>query len=110
MSKKNQMGGLVYSTNPEWQSDETEEEISTLQASKQVLFVSTDSKFRGGKLVTLVRGFVGKEEDLESLGKTLKTKCGTGGSVKDGEIIIQGDHKQKVFDWLKQQGYGVKMK
>lgn len=108
MSKNKQQGGLVYSTNPEWQPDQEEKIIQTLEPSKQLLFVNTDSKFRGGKLVTLVRGFVGKEEDLETLGKTLKTKCGTGGSVKDGEVIIQGDHKQKVIDWLRQQRYKVK--
>lgn len=108
MSKNKQQGGLVFSTNPEWQPDHEEEIIQTLVPSKQLLIVNTDSKFRGGKLVTLVRGFVGKEEDLETLGKTLKTKCGTGGSVKDGEVIIQGDHKQKVIDWLRQQGYKVK--
>lgn len=108
MSKNKGYNGLVYSTNPNWQPESNEEEIQTSEPSKQVLIVSIDKKFRGGKLVTLVRGFQGKEEDLEVLGKTLKTKCGTGGSVKDGEIIIQGDHKQKVIDWLRQQGYKVK--
>lgn len=108
MSKKKQQGAMVYSTNPDWQPDHQEEDIQTIEPSKQILVVSIDRKFRGGKLVTLVKGFIGKEEDLEVLGKSLKTKCGTGGSVKDGEVIIQGDHKQKVTDWLRQQGYRVK--
>lgn len=109
MSKKiNFTGGLVYSTNPEALNEEVVEEQATLTPDKQLLKVSLDSKQRAGKLVTLVTGFIGTKDDLESLGKVLKTKCGTGGSAKDGQIIIQGDYKLKVVQFLQQLKYKVK--
>lgn len=104
--KKNQNGGLVYSTDPHFNPPYEEEEIpETLSNEKQKLRVLTDSKHRAGKIVTLVTGFTGSEEALQALGKQLKTKCGTGGSIKDGEIIIQGNYKEKIIQWLKDWGY-----
>ena len=110
MSKKNNRVGVVYSTNPdfEYQYDDVVEDIATLPPDKQRLRVSLDRKQRGGKQVTLVTGFVGGDEDLISLGKMLKTKCGVGGSAKDGEIIIQGDFREKVTALLRSEGYNVK--
>ena len=108
---QNTGGGMVYSTNPEYLKgfDETPEEGSTLPKEKQKLRVVLDKKQRAGKVVTLITGFSGKEEDLNALGKELKTKCGAGGSVKDGEIMIQGDYREKIIAWLKGWGYvGVK--
>jgi translation initiation factor 1 len=108
MSKKNaaRPDGLAYSTNKEFFNSFPEEEpAETLPKEKQKLRVSLDTKQRAGKIVTLIDGFSGKEEDLEILAKQLKTKCGAGGSVKDGFIIIQGDYKIKVIAWLKEWGY-----
>ena len=97
---------VVYSTNPDFQYEtEHEEETPTLPSSQQRLRVQLDRKNRGGKTVTLVTGFVGTEDDLKELGKFLKNKCGVGGSAKDGEIIIQGDFKQKVAELLVKAGY-----
>lgn len=97
---------VVYSTNPDFQY-KTEENIEepTLPAAQQRLRVQLDRKNRGGKVVTLITGFTGTEEDLKELGRMLKSKCGVGGSAKDGEIIIQGDFKQKVIELLKKEGY-----
>ena len=96
----------MYSTNPDYHYEtENEEEESTLMPSQQKLRVQLDRKNRGGKVVTLVTGFIGTEDDLKELGKLLKSKCGVGGSAKDGEIIVQGDFKQKVVDLLKKEGY-----
>jgi translation initiation factor 1 len=101
---------VVYSTDPdfkyEYENDEAEAE--TLPPAKQKLKVSLDTKQRKGKEVTLISGFVGKKEDLEALGKTLKTFCGIGGSAKDGEIILQGDCREKVKSKLTEMGYAVK--
>lgn len=102
---------MVYSTNPDFVNPFQEEpqQTDTLPKEKQKLRVVLDKKQRAGKVVTLVTGFAGKEEDLQALGKELKTKCGAGGSVKDGEILIQGDYGEKVIIWLKGWGYvGVK--
>lgn len=98
-------GGLVYSTNQEALQRTEEEEQETLPPEKQVLRVVLDSKQRAGKIVTLVQGFIGNHEDLEKLGKKLKSFCGTGGSVKEGQIIIQGDCKQKVLQCLLKEKY-----
>jgi len=108
--KKNNSGGIVYSTDPNFTpaNDDDQEEINTLPPAQQQLRVKLDTKQRAGKVVTLVDGFVGKEEDLEKLGKDLKTKCGTGGSAKDGLILIQGDYKEKVIKWLQDWGYKAK--
>ena len=97
---------IVYSTNPDFHYDDgTEEEEETPEKGKQKLRVSIEKKGRGGKTVTVVSGFTGREEDLKELGKFLKTKCGVGGSVKDYEILIQGEMKQRVVDLLKAEGY-----
>lgn len=97
---------VVYSTNPDFRYEtHDEEEASTLPPSQQKLRVQLDRKNRGGKVVTLVTGFVGTDDDLKELGRLLKGKCGVGGTAKDGEIIVQGDFKQKVLDLLKQAGY-----
>lgn len=98
--------GVMYSTNPDFQYHTGEEEQKeTLPKEKQQLRISLDKKNRGGKMVTLITGFRGTTGDLEALGKMLKTKCGVGGSAKDGEIIIQGDHRQKVGQILQKEGY-----
>ena len=98
--------GMVYSTNPDFKYDTDEdEEKDTLPKEKQLLRISLDKKNRGGKIVTLITGFQGKDEDLVALGKLLKVKCGVGGSAKNGEIIIQGDVRQKVADILTKEGY-----
>lgn len=97
---------VVYSTNPDYKYETSEEEEEvTLPSAQQRLRVQLDRKNRGGKVVTLVTGFVGTENDLKELGKLLKSKCGVGGSAKDGEIIVQGDFKQKVLELLKKEGY-----
>lgn len=97
---------VVYSTNPDFRYEtHDEEEASTLPPSQQKLRVQLDRKNRGGKVVTLVTGFTGSDDDLKELGRLLKSKCGVGGTAKDGEIIVQGDFKQKVLNLLKQAGY-----
>lgn len=98
--------GMVYSTNPDFTYNyDEEQEEETLAPEKQNLRVWRDTKGRGGKIATIVRGFVGSTEDLQNLGRTLKQGCGVGGSVKDGEIIIQGDHRDRVTALLIQKGY-----
>ena len=110
MSKNKNRIGVVYSTNPdfEYQYEDEQEEQVTLPPQQQKLHVTLDRKQRGGKQVTLVSGFVGSETDLAALGKMLKTKCGVGGNTKDGEILIQGDHREKVVALLTDAGYKVK--
>ncbi len=97
---------MFYSTNPDWKPDfDDEDNQDTLDASEQKLYVLIDRKKRRGKEVTLVTGFVGSNDDLKDIGKFLKSKCGVGGSVKDGEIIVQGNHRDKIVDLLKGEGY-----
>ncbi len=115
MNKKkitlNTLGGLVYSTNPDFNLEETSNEVTeTLQPSQQKLKILLDKKQRAGKKVTLIEGFIGSQSDLEELGKKLKSFCGTGGAVKDGEIIIQGDNKDKALQWLQKNGYSSSKK
>ena len=107
MSKKNKPDtrGFVYSTNPDFSFEEEQSNAETLPAAMQKLKVRLDTKHRAGKAVTLVEGFIGKVEDQEVLGKKMKSYCGTGGSVKDGEIIVQGDQREKVMQWLIKNGY-----
>ncbi len=106
MTKKfNSFSGLVFSTNPDAMQPEHNEPEETLAPEQQKLRVSIDKKKRAGKTVTLVDGFAGSEDDLAELGKKLKTKCGAGGSAKDGLIIVQGDYKEKITLWLKEWGY-----
>jgi translation initiation factor 1 len=113
MSKKksNNNNGFVFSTDPNFKLEEDEQiQEETLLPKQQKLRIRLDTKQRAGKAVTLVEHFIGKEIDLEDLGKKLKTFCGTGGSVKDGEIIIQGDQREKVLQWLIKNGYTLTKK
>ena len=107
MSKKHKPDtrGFVYSTDPDFRFEEEQGPAETLPPSQQHLKVRLETKHRAGKAVTLVVGFAGKEEDLAELGRKLKTFCGTGGSAKDGEIIIQGDQREKVMQWLGRNGF-----
>ena len=101
--------GIVYSTNPDFNYDNgSHQEEITLPPGKQMLYVWIDSRNRSGKTVTLIKGFKGMASDLEALSTLLKKHCGTGGSVKDGEIIIQGDFREKIIIWLNQKGYQTK--
>lgn len=101
--------GVVFSTNPHFQyEEEADKQPETLEPSKQNLIVSIDRKGRGGKQVTLVTGFIGTDEDLAELGRTLKVKCGVGGTAKDGEITVQGDFRDRVVTLLKDMGYKAK--
>ena len=101
--------GVVYSTSADFKYDKAEEpEPDTLPANQQKLIVQLDKKNRKGKAVTLITGFAGSTGDLEALGKLLKTKCGVGGTAKDGEILIQGDFRDKVVQLLTEQGFKVK--
>ena len=98
--------GVVYSTNPDYAySDDSQEEADTLPKNQQKLRLNMERAGRGDKTVTLVKGYVGSEEDITALSKLLNQKCGVGGSVKDGEIIIQGDHRQRLVEILKKEGY-----
>ncbi|MEZ5070497.1 MAG: translation initiation factor [Bacteroidales bacterium] len=103
--------GVVYSTNPDFTFEqEGTESAETLPVARQNLVVSRDRKNRKGKTATLVEGFAGSEEDLKELGKVLKSKCGTGGTARDGIVLIQGDFKDQVTDILRTLGYKVKQK
>ncbi len=99
---------MVYSTNPNFKAEEEQVFATTLPPAQQDLRIWLEKNHRGGKIATVIKGFVGTDGDLEKLGKTLKQKCGTGGSAKDGEIIIQGDHRDKIYDLLIKDGYKCK--
>jgi translation initiation factor 1 len=108
MNKKirNDRNGFVFSTDPNFNFQEEEAPATeTLPPHQQKLKIKLETKHRGGKAVTMVEGFTGKEEDLQTLGKALKNFCGTGGAIKDGEIIIQGDQREKVLQWLLKNEY-----
>ena len=109
MSKNKNISGVVYSTNPDYKYNFGEDkETETPENNKQDLRVWLDGKSRGGKTVTLIKGFIGTENDLNELAKKLKNHCGTGGSAKDGEIIIQGDQREKVMAFLLKNNYKAK--
>jgi len=104
-NKKADNFGFIFSTDSNFDYDHSEQEADTLSPGQQKLRILMDRKNRRGKGVTLITGFVGNDDDLKDLGKTLKSKCGVGGSVKDGEIILQGDHRDKVLAYLLDKGY-----
>lgn len=109
--KKKKRVDVVYSTNPDFNYDHDDtEEQETLPNEDQLLYVSIDRKKRKGKEVTLIEGFVGTEDDLKDLGKKLKSSCGVGGTVKDGEVMIQGSFRDKVIELLEKDGYKTKRK
>ena len=114
MAKKNEWknrDGVVYSTNSDFSFQyKSSEEADTLLPQQQQLYISLDKSNRAGKQVTLVQGFIGKSADLEALTRLLKNRCGVGGSAKDGEIIIQGDVREKVIGVLEKEGYKYKRK
>ena len=112
MSRKNKpdTNGFVFSTDPNFQFEEQNGNIETLLPKQQKLKIRLDTKHRAGKAVTLVENFIGREEDLQELGKKLKSFCGTGGSAKDSEIIVQGDQRDKVLQWLIKNGYSSSKK
>jgi translation initiation factor 1 len=107
MGKKERSGedGYVFSTDPNFKIESGQQEQLTLQPKEQKLRVRLETKHRAGKAVTIIDGFIGSANDLEDLGKKLKNYCGTGGSVKDGEIIIQGDHREKLMQWFIKNNY-----
>lgn len=107
MSKNKKKINIIYSTNPDFQYtyENSDENIETLPPNKQKLYISLDKKNRNGKTVTIISNFIGKQVDLISLEKTLKTKCGTGGTIKESEIIIQGDFREKIEQILNSLGY-----
>jgi len=108
--KKPNSSGIIYSTDPDFRIEEDISQEETLAPRVQKLRIRLDTKQRAGKAVTLVEGFIGKTEDLEDLGKKLKGYCGTGGSVKDGLIIIQGDQRDKILQWLLKNDYSSSKK
>ncbi|MEI8052972.1 MAG: translation initiation factor [Bacteroidota bacterium] len=106
MKKKTNSSGIIYSTDPDFKPfAESSESINTALPSEQKLLVRMETKHRGGKVVTLVEGFLGNQTDREELTKKLKNHCGTGGSAKDGEILVQGDHREKLLQWLIKNGF-----
>lgn len=110
MSKKNDTGNrIVFSTNPDYKPEEENNEQETLAPNQQTLYIVLE-RMKGGKVGTVVEGFVGTDADLQKLGKDLKTKCGGGGTVKDGIILIQGEHREKVIAYLNSLGYKTKKK
>lgn len=108
MSKKNNKGGIIFSTNPDYSYEEEDQSEETLSPAQQNLKVWLDKKQRKGKVVTLITGFIGSADDLKELEKKLKNSCGSGGSSKDGEILIQGDHRDKILAYLITNGYKAK--
>lgn len=113
MSKKNKPDtrGFVFSTDPNFSFEpDSQEPAETLPAKQQPLRIRLDTKHRAGKAVTLITGFIGNEQDMEALGKQLKNHCGSGGAVKEGEMIVQGDHRDKVLQWLLKNGYSLSKK
>jgi len=112
MSKqKHRPPGIIYSTDPAFNYDRREEEVpETIEPGKQGIRVKLETKSRGGKAVTIVEGFSGTEADKEQLAKDLRVYCGTGGSYKNGEILVQGDNRDKITSWLHKKGYALARK
>lgn len=108
MAKKKK--NIVYSTNPDFEYGDEEQELETLPPSEQLLYISIDRKQRKGKEVTLVEGFEGTDDDLKTLAKVLKSSCGVGGTAKDGKILIQGNFRDKIMKLLNEKGYKTKRK
>lgn len=108
MSKTKNTGGFVFSTNRDFRPEQEEKQNATLPPEQQDLRIWLEKNHRGGKTACVIKGFIGTDDDLESLGKIIKQKCGTGGSMKDGEIIIQGDHRDKIYALLTQLKYKSK--
>ena len=106
--KRENRKGVLYSTNPNFEYEYENDESKTLDNHKQNLEVWIDKKHRAGKTCVLIKGFIGKEDDLKSLSKILKSKCGVGGSIKNGEILIQGNIRDKVMKILEKEGYNYK--
>ena len=105
MSKNKSNSPFVFSTNPDFRFDSDEDKIQTLPPAEQKLRLQLETRHRGGKTATVVLGFAGTGKDLDDLAKKLKSFCGTGGGAKDGEIIIQGDHRDKLLQWFLKNGY-----
>ena len=103
-------GGIVYSTADNFNSFEENESEEFLPAGEQLLKIVLDKKHRGGKVVSIIKGFAMKETEIETMAKKLKSFCGSGGSAKDNEIIIQGDHREKILQWLLKNGYSKSTK
>lgn len=103
------LSGFVFSTDPNFKAPEENDEQTTLPPQQQDLRIWLEKNHRGGKTASVIKNFVGSDNDLEQLCRELKTKCGTGGSAKDGEIIIQGDHRKKIGEILAKMGYKFKM-
>ncbi|MEL1245831.1 translation initiation factor [Flavobacterium sp. DGU11] len=108
ISSLEDLGGFVFSTNKEFEFDNNDEQKETIANGEQRLEAHLDKKNRGGKVATVIKGFEGSDDDLKALAKQLKTLCGVGGSAKDGEIIIQGNFREKIMDFLVKEGYKVK--
>lgn len=104
MAKKQQNGGFVFSTNPDFQLNQEEDKTETLAPEKQILRIWLE-RVKGGKEATVIKGFIGTDDDIEALAKLLKNKCASGGNAKDGIILVQGDHRDKVLALLLDQGY-----
>jgi translation initiation factor 1 len=103
-------GGIVYSTAEDFEISNNDETEDFLSPAEQKLSVIVDKKHRGGKVVSIIKGFILKESEIENIGKKLKAFCGSGGSVKDGEILIQGDHREKILQWLLKNGFSKSRK
>lgn len=108
ISSFDDLGGFVFSTNKDFEFDSNEENLETLAPNQQKLEAHLDKKNRAGKIATVIKGFEGTEEDLKALAKELKTLCGVGGAAKDGEIIVQGNFRDKIMEYLIKKGYKVK--
>jgi len=108
LSSLDDLGGFVFSTNKDFEFENNDEQQETLANNQQKLEAHLDKKNRGGKVATVIKGYEGNDDDFKALAKKLKTLCGVGGTAKDGEIIIQGNFREKIMDFLAKEGYKVK--